>query len=363
MSTSSADVALIDSTMKESVRPLMDLIDDLRKTGVQKELSIPQIAVMGDQSSGKSSVLEAISGIPFPRGAGLVTKCATQLSMSKGSEWSATLRVAGAMDNEGKDDNAITVHNKEDIAPHIKELTENLCGDSTFCHDKYIEVKIIAPDVPDLTIIDLPGIVRTRTEGQSETVVRDVDALLNRYLTLDRTIVLAVVSTGADIATADIIERAAKVDPCGARTMGVLTKPDLVDKGNESQWLAVLANETKPLKHGYVMMKNRSQQDLDNKMTIDEARKSESEYFAQSKYIGNGNRLGAGVLTEALTDLLSSQIHAALPDIRLEINTKLEHAERELLALGEPPPATPGACRAHAGHTPGTRRGDRAHVG
>ena len=209
---------------------------------------------MGDQSSGKSSVLEAISGIPFPRGAGLCTRCATQLSMSKGPKWSAQLQ---ASDNNDPL-NIITVNDKADIAPQIEKLTETLCGKSTFCHDKYIVIKLVGPDVPNLTIIDLPGIVRTRLEGQSESVVEDVDALLSSYLKQTRTIILAVIPANVDIATVDILERAAKVDPGGNRTMGVLTKPDLVDKGAESGVLGVLANRAKPLKHGYAMLKNRS---------------------------------------------------------------------------------------------------------
>jgi len=84
-------------------------------------------------------------------------------------------------------------------------------------------------------------------------------------------------------------------------------------------------------------------------MTLDEARQKEQEWFAASKYVGDGNRLGAGALTEALTELLSSQIHAALPDIMQEITTKLESAERELLTLGEAPPDTLSTCRANAG--------------
>ena len=258
MATSPAD---LNEALSASVRPLMDLVDDLRKIGVQRDVPIPQIAVMGDQSSGKSSVLEALSGIPFPRGAGLVTRCATQLSMSRGQEWSATIEASDNTDAKA----AFTVGSKAGIADRIKELTDTLCGgggggegSKGICLDRYIQVKVEAPDMPDLTIIDLPGIVRTATQGQSKTVVQDVDALLSKYLKQDRTVVLAVIQANVDIATVDILERAAKVDPDGARTMGVLTKPDLVDKGTESGVLGILANRVKPLKHGYVMLRNRS---------------------------------------------------------------------------------------------------------
>jgi hypothetical protein len=69
------------------IRPYLDLVDKLRSCGIERDIPIPQIAVKGDQSSGKSSVLEFISGVPFPRGSGLVTKCATQLTMKKSDKW------------------------------------------------------------------------------------------------------------------------------------------------------------------------------------------------------------------------------------------------------------------------------------
>jgi hypothetical protein len=81
---------------EKKVRPWLDLIDTLRAQGVHQDVPLPQIAVMGDQSSGKSSVLEALSGVPFPRGTGLVTRCPTQLIMKKtpaGTEWCATATV------------------------------------------------------------------------------------------------------------------------------------------------------------------------------------------------------------------------------------------------------------------------------
>eukprot|EP00947_MAST-08B_sp_MAST-8B-sp1_P002762 g2762.t1 len=326
---------------QENVRPVLDLVDDLRKIGVQQDLPIPQIAVMGDQSSGKSSVLEAISGIPFPRGAGLVTRCATQLSMSKGPEWSAELRAK---------DERTTVKNKEDLAKEIENLTNKLCGgdDKVIWTEDAIEIKLVAPDVPDLTIIDLPGIVRSKIQGQADSIIENVDALLNKYLEDKRTVILAVIPANQDIATNDILRRAEKVDPSRSRTMGVLTKPDLVDKGGEQDVIAVLANRMVELKHGFVMVKNRGQDDLNKELTIEQARKNETNWFkgAGSLYAEDGNRVGVDALSNALTDLLVSQIYADLPDIRNEIVNNLQRAEDGLLALGLEPPESPSGCRA-----------------
>jgi len=320
----------LQQSFSAGVRKVLDLVDDLRKIGVQEEVPIPQIAVMGDQSSGKSSVLEAISGIPFPRGSGLVTRCATQLTMSRGDTWKAEI-CAG--------EKTVIVSSKEEIAVHIEAMTTSICGgDSGFCSEKSIEIKLEAPDCPDLTIIDLPGIVRTHTAGQDKSVKDDVNKLIQKYLKEPRTIILAVIGANVDIATNEIIERAAEVDPDGLRTMGVLTKPDLVDKGSEHEVIEVLSNHTKPLNHGYVMVKNRSQTELDAAASIEQARKSELEYFKNSPYSKHpDHRLGVDALTTALTELLVAQINNALPSMVQEIDAVIKRTSAELSTMGANP--------------------------
>lgn len=335
----------IAKDLQARVRPFLDLVDAMRKLGVQNNITVPQIAVMGDQSSGKSSVLEAISGIHFPRGTGLVTRCATQITMSKGTEWSASLQAT--IEGEVR---TIKAAEEVDLTRHIEELTDKLCGPGGFCGpDKIIEVKLEAPDVPDLTIIDLPGIVRTHTAGQSEVVKEQVDGLLDHYLKQSRTIILAVIPTNVDIATVDILERARRVDPDGERTIGVLTKPDLVDRGAESEVMKVLANQTKPLLHGYFMLKNRSQEELQGKNPLrrEEARNAELAWLRSSQYAAS-NRLGVQVLQSALTELLVSQIEKALPSMLKEVVDVLEQTEAALDALGDAPPTSVHECRTAA---------------
>ena len=334
-----SDQTSIAEDLQARARPFLDLVDCLRKDGVHNEIEIPQIAVMGDQSSGKSSVLEAISGIQFPRGAGLVTRCATQITMSQGPEWSAELHA----DDEVR---IVKAGEETELTRHIKELTVKMCGEETFCgKDKRIEVKLQAPDAPDLTIIDLPGIVRTTTTGQSHMVKEQVDELLKHYLEQSRTIILAVIPCNVDIATVDILERATKVDPGGERTIGVLTKPDLVDKGGESEVMKVLTNETKPLRHGYFMLKNKSQEQLqDDTIQRSEARHAERTWLANSKYAGS-DRLGVGVLQLALTDLLVSRIQVALPSMLEEVGTALAQTEEKIALLGEESPQEPRGRR------------------
>ena len=166
---------------------------------------------MGDQSFGKSSVLESVSGIPFPRGSGLVTRCATELRMKKapqGTAWSATIKLSWS---QPQPSSAGKVDSYEEIGERISKLTEALLlargTHATFEAEHSIVIDLIAPNVPDLTVIDLPGIVRTQVTGQTGDVMKDVDHLLDRYLKQERTIILCVIPSNVDIATVDILER------------------------------------------------------------------------------------------------------------------------------------------------------------
>ena len=298
---------------------------------------------MGDQSSGKSSVLEAISGIPFPRGSGLVTRCATQLTMKNvaaGVPWRAHIAVAW---NRPQPKESGPVANPAELTRKIELLTEILCQNqkSAFSRDSIV-VKVEAPGAPDLTLIDLPGIVRTATAGQDPAVIGQVNSLVENFLQQERTIVLAVVPANQDVATIDILERARRVDPKGVRTLGVLTKPDLVGPGSESEVMAVLRNERKPLKLGYVMVKCRSQRDLNSGVTPEQARLGEARFFAEHPDWGQVTRpiLGVGQLTKRLTKLLVERIQIALPMIKWELQQQVEQSIMEVKAIGKGAPTT-----------------------
>ena len=329
----------MDEAIQHRYRPLLDLVDDLRRCGVEKHIAIPQIAVMGDQSSGKSSVLEAICKIPFPRGTGLVTRCATQVAMVKSDEdWNATVTIREEGDESIHGDVHKTYTEPGELTACIEELTSLLAGSDGGFSDDVIEIKLRGPNLQDLTIIDLPGIVKTRTEGQADSVIATVDALVSRYLNQDRTIILAVIPANVDIATVDILSRAEKADPDGTRTIGVLTKPDLVDEGAEAEVRHVLENKTKKLTHGYVMVKNRSQKELESNTSLEAAKEKEAEWFKKSAYVGADCRTGSDDLITLLVDILVRNIKSTLPDMEREIDTLLDQKQTELEAAGESPP-------------------------
>ena len=167
-----------------NVRNNLDLVNELRRivgSGESREcrISIPQIAVMGDQSSGKSSVLEAISRVPFPKGSTTTTRCAMQLSMKQGEKWNATVRTS----NDEKKVAAKTIADPNEMP----DLLETVMGDlikegEEFCHDEYVIVELEDPESPELTLIDIPGLVSAAKDGQDDSIVEQSVRFVEEYL-------------------------------------------------------------------------------------------------------------------------------------------------------------------------------------
>lgn len=190
--------------------------------------------------------------------------------------------------------------------------------------------------MPNLSLIDLPGIIRTTTAGQDRSVIANVDALLETYLRQPETVILAVIPANQDIATIDILERATLYDPTGVRTIGVLTKPDLIDRGAEDEVLKIVQNIRKPLKLGYVIVKNRSQMELKNATTLAQSQRNEDSYFAQHEVwqkIAPACR-GIKPLCEKLTSIIVSRAMDRGPSLKWYLLDKLTKTEAKLTELG-----------------------------
>jgi interferon-induced GTP-binding protein Mx1 len=153
------------------------------------QLNMPQICVMGDQSSGKSSVLESLSGIPFPRGAGLVTRCPIRMVMKRarlGEKWAASVSTSV---NPLKQ----TATNIAELSSLIDRVMADLCTGASSFSTESVVVELTSSDACDLTVVDLPGIIRTVTVGQNPTVIEQVNRLIKSFLMDPRTIILAMV--------------------------------------------------------------------------------------------------------------------------------------------------------------------------
>jgi len=320
-----------DNILFKKLRKLINLIDQLRDCGVNEYIKLPRICSLGTQSSGKSSVLESIVGLDFlPRGDGVVTRRPLELRLchiNSGEPW------AVFEERKGK---KFTDFVK--VRETIEALTDEVCGKDKNILDKPIVLNVYSQTCPDLTLVDLPGVTRVPIEGQPKNIEEITKNMAIRYIEDPLTIILCVIAANSDIATSDGLKLAKEIDTTGSRTLGVLTKLDIMDAGTDAK--KALMNEEIPLKLGYVGVKNRSKLDLNNKISMAETARKEKEFFKTHPVYKNlpAGLLGTSVLINKLTKIYFKIIRENLPRIVKAINDRVKTAEEELASLGQPMP-------------------------
>jgi len=148
---------------RQQIRPLLDVVDRVRPYLTTEKIELPAIVVVGDQSSGKSSVLESLSGIALPRGTNIVTRCPLELQLRNDTETYAIISRPASVGLFGGDPGKTVTErlNKlEDIGPAIERYTNEVAGANKGVSDRPISLRVHKPDAPDLTLIDLPGALK-----------------------------------------------------------------------------------------------------------------------------------------------------------------------------------------------------------
>ncbi|OMO62116.1 hypothetical protein CCACVL1_23018 [Corchorus capsularis] len=291
--------------------------------------ALPSVAVVGGQSSGKSSVLESIVGRDFlPRGSGIVTRRPLVLQLHKTEQSSQEYAEFLHLPRRRFTDFAM-------VRKEIEDETERITGKTKQISPVPIQLSIYSPNVVNLTLIDLPGLTKVAVEGQPESIVQDIETMVRSYVEKPNCVILAISPANQDIATSDAIKLAREVDPTGERTFGVLTKLDLMDKGTNS--LDVLEGRSYKLQHPWVGVVNRSQADINRSVDMIVARRKESEYFATSPDYGHlASKMGSVYLAKLLSQHLESVIRARIPSITSLINKSIDELESEMNLLGRP---------------------------
>ncbi|KAI3693853.1 hypothetical protein L1987_76808 [Smallanthus sonchifolius] len=298
--------------------------------------ALPSVAVVGGQSSGKSSVLESIVGRDFlPRGSGIVTRRPLVLQLHQTEGRQEEYAEFGHLPRRRFTDFSL-------VRKEIQDETDRITGKTKQISPIPIHLSIYSPYVVNLTLIDLPGLTKIAVEGQSENIVEDIENMVRLYVEKPNSIILAISPANQDIATSDAIKLAKEVDPSGERTFGVLTKLDLMDKGTNA--LDVLEGRAYRLQHPWVGIVNRSQADINKNTDMKYARIREREYFATSPDYGHlANKMGSEYLAKLLSQHLEKVIKAKIPGITSLINKGIEEMEAELDRLGRPIAVDAGA--------------------
>ncbi|XP_028811048.1 interferon-induced GTP-binding protein Mx1-like isoform X5 [Denticeps clupeoides] len=326
------------SHLEEKVRPYIDLIDSLRLIGIDKDIALPSIAVIGDQSSGKSSVLEVLSGVALPRGSGIVTRCPLELKLRKmkgGVHWRAIISYK---------DECIEFKDPSLVQSYVEKAQSELAGEGVGICSELISLEIFSPEVCDLTLIDLPGITRVPVKGQPDDIGQQIKRLILSFIEKSETINLVVVPCNVDIATTEALKMAQEVDFEGIRTLAILTKPDLVDRGTEKNILDIVRNQVIPLSKGYIIVKCRGQKQINDKVSLAEATREERDFFQRHEFFRcllDEEKATVQCLASKLTQHLVDHIKKSLPVLSEEIKKQLWDVRKGLSQVATGPPLDP----------------------
>ncbi|KAH1208018.1 Dynamin-related protein 3A [Glycine soja] len=326
-SAASTATAPLGSSVISLVNRLQDIF---ARVGSQSTIDLPQVAVVGSQSSGKSSVLEALVGRDFlPRGNDICTRrpLVLQLVQTKrkpdNDEYGEFLHLPGRK-----------FHDFSEIRREIQAETDREAGGNKGVSDKQIRLKIFSPNVLDITLVDLPGITKVPVGDQPSDIEARIRTMIMSYIKTPTCLILAVTPANSDLANSDALQMAGIADPDGNRTIGVITKLDIMDRGTDARNL--LLGKVIPLRLGYVGVVNRSQEDIQINRSIKDALVAEENFFRNRPvYNGLADSCGVPQLAKKLNQILAQHIKAVLPGLRARISTSLVAVAKEHASYGE----------------------------
>ncbi|GAB5567732.1 dynamin-2 isoform X5 [Prionailurus iriomotensis] len=305
----------------EELIPLVNKLQDaFSSIGQSCHLDLPQIAVVGGQSAGKSSVLENFVGRDFlPRGSGIVTRrpLILQLIFSK-TEYAEFLHCKSKKFTDF-----------DEVRQEIEAETDRVTGTNKGISPVPINLRVYSPHVLNLTLIDLPGITKVPVGDQPPDIEYQIKDMILQFISRESSLILAVTPANMDLANSDALKLAKEVDPQGLRTIGVITKLDLMDEGTDAR--DVLENKLLPLRRGYIGVVNRSQKDIEGKKDIRTALAAERKFFlSHPAYRHMADRMGTPHLQKTLNQQLTNHIRESLPALRSKLQSQLLSLEKEV---------------------------------
>ncbi|XP_062051041.1 dynamin-1-like protein isoform X2 [Lepus europaeus] len=324
----------------EALIPVINKLQDVFNTVGADIIQLPQIVVVGTQSSGKSSVLESLVGRDLlPRGTGIVTRRPLILQLVHVSPEDKR-KTSGEENGVEAEEWGKFLHTKnklytdfDEIRQEIENETERISGNNKGVSPEPIHLKIFSPNVVNLTLVDLPGMTKVPVGDQPKDIELQIRELILRFISNPNSIILAVTAANTDMATSEALKISREVDPDGRRTLAVITKLDLMDAGTDA--MDVLMGRVIPVKLGIIGVVNRSQLDINNKKSVTDSIRDEYA-FLQKKYPSLANRNGTKYLARTLNRLLMHHIRDCLPELKTRINVLAAQYQSLLNSYGEP---------------------------
>lgn len=344
--TASVETALDAQGLANEQLALLDLIDKLQFAQLDN-VKLPQIVVVGDQSAGKSSVLEAITGTPFPRDAGACTRFATEIRLRRSPETSIDVSIIPDKGRNFKEQERLrqfggSVEADMSFDSLMRAAVDLIAPKNIpgrFAAKDILVVEKRGPDMPLLTLVDLPGLVKNANNDQSLEDIKTIEVLSDRYMKSSRTIILAVVGGNSDYVQAPILTKARHFDPDGSRTIGVLTKPDLTEGiGLEDKFIELVTNRDRRnfFQLGWYVLLNPGPREPGQPWpSAEQRRQVEEDFFGRGKWSALLESIcGADALKQKLSTQLQRHIGRYVKTLRRQIQTSLDKCETELKSLG-----------------------------
>lgn len=324
--------------------PLLDKIDDLRTIGVGGLVGLPQLIVCGNQSSGKSSVLEAVSRVRFPMKSNVCTRFPTEVILRRhpAPRFKVSIEPGSSRTSKGQRQTIeafapAEVGDGNQLESLIEKAKECMGITGDRFSDDILKVEISGPDKPELTLVDLPGLYTSHSTSQDEQGIEIVHDITKRYMENKRSIILAVVSAKNDYHNQRVLNMAEEFDGSRERTIGIITQPDILEahSDEEASWLQILKNEKVPLKLGWHALRNRSFET--RKASDDERDRKEKEFFAQGNWRSiPADSMGIDNFRRRLSSILLKHIQRNLPGLIVDIHEKVLDRQSRLSKLGPP---------------------------
>uniref|UniRef100_A0A663N7K2 Dynamin-2 n=1 Tax=Athene cunicularia TaxID=194338 RepID=A0A663N7K2_ATHCN len=283
-------------------------------------LQKPELTGAQSQGGGRSFPnRELCTGDFLPRGSGIVTRRPLVLQLVNSStEYGEFLHCKGKKFTDF-----------EEVRLEIEAETDRVTGSNKGISPVPINLRVYSPHVLNLTLVDLPGMTKVPVGDQPPDIEFQIRDMLMQFVTKENCLILAVSPANSDLANSDALKIAKEVDPQGQRTIGVITKLDLMDEGTDAR--DVLENKLLPLRRGYIGVVNRSQKDIDGKKDIQAALAAERKFFlSHPAYRHMADRMGTPYLQKVLNQQLTNHIRDTLPGLRNKLQSQLLSIEKEV---------------------------------
>lgn len=328
-------------------RNVLNIVDQLRKCGLESMLFLSQLVVCDDQSVGKSSVLETLTEIPFPRNDNLCTRFVTEIILRRATSDAITIKVISDHERSNEERNFIEafkkfISNFEKLSDLMNKATSLMRINNKFTFKFRTFVKdVLSIEIEDsfrfqLTLVDLFELVQTQIKEVTEENVQLVTEIIDQYISQSRTICLTVISATNDYANQDILKKVRKMNSKEDRTLDIITKFDRLSAGSESEkaFLELTRNENIFFKLGWHVLKNRTYEE--DSSSFEKRNLSESRYFRKSNFATlSKDCVDIDSLRNRLSQLLFNHVKQKLSKLRKNLEKALTDSRDQLKTMSD----------------------------